>query len=318
MADVIFVSGTGRCGTSIVAEMLASSPKVVKLPFELRFLTDPDGLIDYLRSVRMEGSPFELDLKLKRLESFLLSLAHSSWWDRFVKRVVQILDPSGRFLARPPYADWNLSKWIYCYEAFVNELIQKLKSASFSGSWIGYKGRKTSPEIWLTRVYNITKYYLSAFFKQVVVGILFPENFTSADYFVSDDTWSLLYADDLLEIVPEAKFIWARRDPRDVVSSFMSQSWCPKNAIKAARYYVQLHDGISRSFRRIPDNKKLEVQFEDLFEGDYCTERLISFVGIRGVLSKLSEKKAHIGRWKKDLPYLQCREAHRILHPYLE
>jgi hypothetical protein len=42
----LFVGGTGRSGTTIVAKVLGAHPAYHMIPFEIRFLTDPGGLID--------------------------------------------------------------------------------------------------------------------------------------------------------------------------------------------------------------------------------------------------------------------------------
>ena len=45
-AGPIFVGGTGRSGTSILAKLLGSHPQLVRVPIEVRFLADRNGLCD--------------------------------------------------------------------------------------------------------------------------------------------------------------------------------------------------------------------------------------------------------------------------------
>jgi hypothetical protein len=47
MVKMILIGGTGRSGTSIVKEILANHPDASSLPFEYRFIIDPDGLADF-------------------------------------------------------------------------------------------------------------------------------------------------------------------------------------------------------------------------------------------------------------------------------
>jgi len=73
---VIFIGGTGRSGTNITKAIFAQHPKVGTLPFEHRFVIDPDGVVDFYNSYAGAWSPYMADKKIKRLEQFLLYLAH--------------------------------------------------------------------------------------------------------------------------------------------------------------------------------------------------------------------------------------------------
>ena len=60
---MILVGGTGRCGTSILKEILATHPNAASLPFEYRFIIDPDGIIDFYASYTATWSPYIADRK---------------------------------------------------------------------------------------------------------------------------------------------------------------------------------------------------------------------------------------------------------------
>ncbi|GAG26602.1 unnamed protein product, partial [marine sediment metagenome] len=45
------IGGTGRSGTSILKQVLASHPKVIALPTELRIIVDPGGALDLKRAL---------------------------------------------------------------------------------------------------------------------------------------------------------------------------------------------------------------------------------------------------------------------------
>ena len=44
---VIFIGGSGRSGTNILRKLLSKHSQVASLPFEHRFIIDPDGIIDF-------------------------------------------------------------------------------------------------------------------------------------------------------------------------------------------------------------------------------------------------------------------------------
>ena len=41
--NILFVGGVGRSGTSVTRQVLGLHPQVANLPFEYRFIIDPDG-----------------------------------------------------------------------------------------------------------------------------------------------------------------------------------------------------------------------------------------------------------------------------------
>ena len=70
--SVVFVGGTGRSGTHIVAQLLGRSHNLAMIPVEVRFHTDPDGFPGLL------AGEVSLDRFVKRLRGF--------WWRGFQTR----------------------------------------------------------------------------------------------------------------------------------------------------------------------------------------------------------------------------------------
>lgn len=72
---MIFVGGTGRSGTTIVGQVLAQYAKLTVL-FEPRFMTDPQGLMDYLTNpnitVDQVGEVLRTKFLPKMLNNFVL------------------------------------------------------------------------------------------------------------------------------------------------------------------------------------------------------------------------------------------------------
>ena len=54
---VIFIGGSGRSGTNILRKILSNHSKVASLPFEHRFIIDPNGIIDFYNSFTLNWSP---------------------------------------------------------------------------------------------------------------------------------------------------------------------------------------------------------------------------------------------------------------------
>ena len=101
--QVVFIGGTGRCGTSITSAILGKHSLVTTLPFEYRFIIDPDGIVDFFRSYAATWSPFMADRRLKRLERFLLTLSETPPLHRAVGGILRHLDRGGKILSPRRY-----------------------------------------------------------------------------------------------------------------------------------------------------------------------------------------------------------------------
>src|SRR5947207_2280859 len=67
----IFVAGTGRSGTSQLADILGQHPQIHRIPIETRFIVDPGGLRDLADALTVRCDPIVGEDALRRLSDML-------------------------------------------------------------------------------------------------------------------------------------------------------------------------------------------------------------------------------------------------------
>jgi hypothetical protein len=67
----IFAAGTGRSGTSQLANIIGEHPQIHRIPIETRFIVDPGGLRDLADALTIRYDPYVGDDALRRLSDIL-------------------------------------------------------------------------------------------------------------------------------------------------------------------------------------------------------------------------------------------------------
>jgi hypothetical protein len=67
----IFVAGTGRSGTSPLADILGEHPQIHRIPMETHFIADPGGFPDLADALSIRYDPLVGDDALRRLSGIL-------------------------------------------------------------------------------------------------------------------------------------------------------------------------------------------------------------------------------------------------------
>ncbi len=320
MPHMIFVGGTGRSGTSIVKELIAAHPDAASLPFEYRFIIDPDGLVDFYVSYTAAWSPYLADRKLKRLERLLRTLSQEPFFHRLLGNLIQWVDPVGKFLSPRTYHGWELNKHLPNFEQHVENLLSKLLEFSFSARWIGSESYRISPDVYHAPPYPKAEMaqILGDFIRDIIDDLL---SHTEKSLFVEDNTWNIFFAKELLELLPEAKIIHVYRDPRDVVASFSQQRWSPSDRIQGAHWYKSMMTYWFKIRTTLDPRSYHELSLESLVRSpqetlvEICKFAQIPFDD--GMLA-LDLSHSHAGRWKKEYSEEEKLEVQRILKDVIE
>ena len=308
---IILIGGTGRSGTNITKTLLSRHPAVASLPFEHRFLIDPDGLVDFYRSFTAAWSPYLADRRIKRLEALLLTLAKQSVWSRWLGNIILKLNRDGRTLSPRWYHRWNLNASFPNFESHVQALIAELRDFTFPAAWSG-----TESYTWHPRIYHAAPKsrqelapILGKFVNRVTREYLTK---TGKTFFVEDNTWNILFARELLEILPQAKILHVYRDPRDVVASCVHQRWCPSNLEQAASWYLDLMTYWFTVRTDLPPQSYYELKLEDLVaQTETVVQKICQFAELpyHPAMLKTDLSKSRNGRWRHDF---SPEEQHRL------
>jgi len=261
-------------------DVLSLHPQVASHPFEYRFIIDPDGIIDFYTTALNCWSPYIIDQKLRRLESFLMVLAK-------------------RYEGKEIFVDWELNKHLPGYEETVHELMDDLVDFKYSGIHYGLKekrdmyfmGSKTKRELGHT---------LGGFVRTLIDGYLEREG---KEVYVEDNTHNLLFAQEIQELLPEAKFIHMVREPKDVIASLSKQRWAPKDKMKTIQWYREIINRINRVKEELPEESFLVTDLYELVDNPEKTlTDICNFIGIpfNEKMLEADLSKSHRGRWKEE------------------
>ena len=279
MTNIVFIGGTGRCGTNIMKDILSLHPMVASHPFEYKFIIDPDGIIDFYTTATSCWSPYIINKKLHRLEKFLYLLAKVD--DKKI------------------YKGWELENHLPDYSKKCKKLIESLVDLQYTGFFYGLKDVS---EIYFMRYRSRSELQnvLGDFIRDLISGYLEK---TGKEVYVEDNTFNTLFARELLELIPEAKIICMLRSPKDVISSLSKQRWAPDDKIDAAIWYKSVIDRWNTIKTEIPEESFMEVDLYQLVDN---TENILKdvseFIGLNydKKMLEINLSKSNRDRWKDD------------------
>jgi hypothetical protein len=274
-------------------EILSLHPNVASHPFEYRFIIDPDGIVDFYTTALNCWSPYIIDQKLHRLELFLTTLAEK--WN-----------------CKETYVDWELNQHLPDYERLVNALMEDLVDFKYRGVHYGlrerrdlyFMGHKTRNE--LTRT-------LGGFIRSLIDGYLKQRG---REIYVEDNTFNLLFARELLDLLPEAKFIHMMREPMDIIASLSKQRWAPTDKVNTARWYKEVISQIEAVKQTIPRKSLMVVDLYELVDDkERVLTELCTFLGVSfsDEMLDIDLSKSNRGRWKDEFTDDELVAVQRVL-----
>jgi hypothetical protein len=229
----IFVAGTGRSGTSQLADVLGEHPRIHRVPIETHFLVDPGGFRDVADALTMRYDPYVGDDALRRLSDIL------------TVRLVRKMDFDRGHTV--PQAIGERHYW-----DAVGRLWPELVAGTFEefvpGAGFGHADWAAGPFEHQSYRRVIPRYFSD---RSELLGILrraVDEMFGGAAADAGKPTWcektpfNLMCMDFLWELVPEATIVHIKRHPLAVVASHVDQPWAPSTVEGALAWLRPLYD----------------------------------------------------------------------------
>ena len=318
----IFVGGSGRSGTSILAKFLSSHPDIVRPCDENKLIVEDGGLRTIIEKL---SSPYDFKGNDQAIKAFL-HWARTLRAEGFHWKPVDLIyrgtnKLSRKLLGRPVVSPESLCRTfpflIYSmtavgesygrahYDASVNALIESLVTTVDERGIFDTEGL-VKPVYMADRFDREHLLELARDFLMKLNSRKLEE--TGAVRWCDDTPANVRYAQFLTELYPEGKVIHIVRDPRDVVASYIGMPW----ASNTLDYTL---DRLAHNFRTL-----MEIDAA-ASEGSYRQIRLEDFVNDHAeTMGRLSDfldidpnrfddsvrlSSESFGRWQKSFDHEQ-------------
>lgn len=253
----IFVAGTGRSGTSQLANILGEHPQIHRIPIETRFIVDPGGLRDLADALTIRYDPYVGDDALRRLSDILtVRLAGRRDADRGHTVPVAI--------GERHYWDAVGRLW--------SELVASTFDESVPTAGSGHADWPAGP--FEPRGYRraVPRYFSDRRELLTILRRAVDTMFGGAAADAGKLTWcektpfNLLCMDFLWELVPEATIVHIKRHPVAVVASHVDQPWAPPTVDGALAWLKPVYDRwlAWKTTAGLAGKRYVEVRAEDL------------------------------------------------------
>ena len=306
----VFIGGTGRSGTSIMANLLNSHADLCLPAHENKLIVEHCGLRDIVEALsgRYDIIRFHFIIqdflsRAQQMQQFGFPAAdlnqRLSQLSKEQKlgfqqafEIVQRENPAvpGSIHAIGP--GFGIEHYVTCSKAFLLRIAAHVAPDGIVNTEGLLKPFFIAKTFTREAILAECRRFLDELYAQ-------PVKAARASRWVDDTPLNFVNFDFLYELYPKMKFIHMIRDPRDVASSFINQPWFPSDqplAISVCAAMIRSYRALKDS---VPADSLLEVRLEDLVnQTDETVARIAAFLEIenRFDTAMVSSGKANIGR----------------------
>ena len=312
----IFIGGTGRSGTTILKKVLQQHSSIVTIPNELRIIIDPDGILDLFGALTERWSVNRADVATHRFDRLISNCLKEPFIPRIVGRLKRYklwpLTTQGYYRILSGFGDDYV-------RSRTDMLLDELISHQSSAQMIQTPPYQLRPTVYESGPFEkeelaeLLRCYLNDLYSNLPAK-------KGATYWLDDTPFNILHAVELAELFKDMRLIHIYRDPRDVVSSYITKSWGGDDweqvAMRVAGIYKQWH----RLRTRLSNKQYIEVSLEDLSANPKgMLQKICAHIGIDFEEKLLDVKldKTNSGRWIKEIPSTALDTVQSHLDPFI-
>ncbi len=286
----VFVVGTGRSGTTRLAQVLGTHPQVFAWPFETRFLVDPDGLRDLVYFLHESHDYFRANAAVHRFEELMLQSIH--------RPMTSVVEES----------------W-YC--AHVRQFVSQLVQTTFDEAvgervFVRYVCRYFADR---GELIGLIREFVDELFSR-------PALAAGKTFWCEKTPLTMLALPFLWEVFPEARVVHIKRDPRGVAESLLRQPWAPETLPGVLDFLEPIYRRWAQIKTQCPvdqDPRYQEVALEDLAaDPQRRLNELCQWLGLPAAQWQGSFDPRRVHGWQERLSPQQIRLCEQRLRPYFE
>lgn len=274
----VFIGGSGRSGTTVTLNLLQRHPHFhASLPREIKFLTSRHGLLDLVYK-----RPFSVE------EDF------NGFRNNLVTRAFPLLGRN-----KLDFFTKNLFDRWWSEEGKAGKPRGLVQSIT-----IDYVEK--AHEAFLKYYANNPAEAARNFFYSLAIAQIKKD----ALYFGDSTPVNMMYADQIHQLLPAARFINVLRDGRDVALSVSKERWGPSDPYEALSWWANRVSRAAVALESVNPDSVLQYRIEDLIvhkrENSYSN--LLNFLKLEDsevmreyFAEQLTAERLHTGRWRTEV-----------------